>query len=262
MSFEVLVIEDDHAIAEFLKRKLTRRNYLATIAGHQREAYRLLDTKRFDFALLDIRLPGHADDMDPNTEVGFAILQHIRERFSADQLPVIMMTAFEETSQTAVRALKMGANDYIQKPFEDSPISLDEKIDGLAQHMERMRAEVAPSPAEKRYRIAISGSGIGVEGIPINGRLGELLLLIASRTFTLTADENGEATTMKARDIAVALDVKESTVRQYVVRLRNLLEKEFLRRYQKTIDPQAIIRNTRNWSGYGVNFETACIARG
>ena len=117
--------------------KLEREGHEVIIAPSQRDAYHVLDDHAFDFALLDLRLPTHVGDMDPNAEVGFAILKHIRERFSAEMFPVIVMTAYEETSQTAVRALRTGANDYITKPFEDSSISLDEKLRGLVSFVQQ-----------------------------------------------------------------------------------------------------------------------------
>src|SRR2546425_12945994 len=97
--------------------KLEREGHQVSVAPSQRDAYHLVGDESFDFALLDLRLPTHVGDMDPNAQVGFDILAHIRERFAADKFPVIVMTAYEETSQTAVRALRAGANDYITKPF-------------------------------------------------------------------------------------------------------------------------------------------------
>jgi len=98
--------------------------------------------------------------MDPNTEVGFAILDHIRDRFSPDELPVIIMTAYEETSQTAVRALKAFANDYIQKPFEDSSVSLDDKVAAIIRHLEagKPSSHVKTRQPDKRHRIAFSST--------------------------------------------------------------------------------------------------------
>src|SRR5688572_18406811 len=117
LAYRVLVIEDDAALADVLRMKLDREGHEVTVAPSQRDAYHLLGNESFDFALLDLRLPTHVGDMDPNSQVGFDILAHIRERFTADRLPVVVMTAYEGTSQTAVRALRGGANDYITKPF-------------------------------------------------------------------------------------------------------------------------------------------------
>src|SRR3990170_3828735 len=99
MGYRALIIEDDHALADALGMRLSRAGHKVTIAEHQREAYRLLDQETFDFVLLDLRLPTNKDDMEPNAEVGFDILDHIRDRFSQDALPVIVMTAYEGTSQ-------------------------------------------------------------------------------------------------------------------------------------------------------------------
>src|SRR5688572_8002036 len=113
MAYRAIVIEDDGAIADVLRMRLEREGHEVTVAPSQREAYHLLDDRAFDFALLDLKLPTHVGDMSPHVQVGFDTLAHIRERFAPDTLPVIVMTAYEETSQTAVRSLKAGANDYI-----------------------------------------------------------------------------------------------------------------------------------------------------
>src|SRR6185503_17772072 len=91
-SVRVLVVEDDPTLADVLRLKLEREGHTVTLTPTQQEAYHALDESVFQFALLDLRLPTHSGDMDPNLEVGFHVLAHIRDRFDATRLPVIVMT--------------------------------------------------------------------------------------------------------------------------------------------------------------------------
>ncbi len=265
MGHRALVVEDDHALADVLRMKLVRDGHTVTVAKHQREAYRLLDQHRFEFVLLDLRLPTHKNDMDPNAEVGFAILDHIRDRFSMDELPVIVMTAYEETSQTAVRALKAFANDYIQKPFADSPVSLDDKLAGIIHHLQQDQSPSSGrglAPSEKRHMIAFKSGYVEINGIRITCRHYDLLLVLGSKTLMRTptaTDNDGSASAMTGKAIATALKVEEPTVRQYVTRFRKRIADDHRRLKKGPIGAQDIIRNVRDWKGYALNFEKACI---
>lgn len=257
MGYRAFVIEDDHVLAELLRMKLERAGHQVTIALNQRDAYHLLDQQEFDFVLLDLRLPTHEGDMDPSSQVGFDILDHIRDRFAQDRLPVIVMTAHEETSQTAVRALTAGANNYITKPFEDSPVSLDEKLVAIARSIERARR--APN-VKKRHELVFTRKGVEINGIVVaRPSFARLLRLLASRTFSLATDPR-LAPRMTGFQISEALGVSEETVRQYVTRFKKWLVSEFERRDIGLINHQDIIRNVRDREGYELNSETCRIS--
>lgn len=265
MGYRAFIVEDDRALADALRMKLSREGHTVEIAKHQREAYQLLDRKAFDFTLLDLRLPTDRNDMDPNVEVGFAILDHIRERFSQDELPVIVMTAYEETSQTAVRALKAFANDYIQKPFEDSPVSLDDKLAGITRYLENIKGEDPGSrkpSSDKRHRIVFKSDCLEINGVRVVGRYRDLLLLLGSRSLMLSpVDSSKDGVAMTGKQIAEALKIEEPTVRQYVRRFRSWIATEYKQHKNGSIGDQDIIRNLRDWKGYELNFETVCITR-
>lgn len=264
MGYRALIIEDDHALADALGMRLSREGHKVTIAKHQREAYCLLDKENFDFVLLDLRLPADKNDMEPNSRVGFDTLDHIRDRFSQDALPVIVMTAYEETSQTAVRALKAFANDYITKPFEDSPESLDTKLSKITQLLESAKrpSDGGHQPAEKRHRIVFRKDCVEINGIKVNGRIHSLLMLLGSKTFMVTpAATNKGVTTMTGKEIARNLKVAEPTVRQYVTRFRKFIAEKHRKLNGGHIGKQEIIRNDRDWKGYAINFHAAYISR-
>lgn len=258
MTYRALIIEDDATIADVLRMKLEREGHEVTVAASQREAYHLLDNGTFDFAMLDLRLPTHMGDMSPHVEVGFDTLTHIRERFPADRLPVIVMTAFEETSQTAVRSLKAGANDYITKPFHDSPISLDDKLRGIVAFIGQARLVGAAPRSSKAHTIVFFKTGqVQVDGILLKGRHANLVWILGRRTLKPYLDGSaGCDPRMPGKVIADAMGVKDQTVRRQVARLRKWLADEYERRGLGSIDDDAIIRNTRDWKGYDLNRET------
>ncbi len=257
MAYRILVIEDDVALADVLRMRLERDGHEVTIAPSQRDAYHLVDDQPFDFALLDLRLPTHLGDMDPNSEVGFAILGHIRERFPAEAFPVMVMTAYEETSQTAVRALRAGANDYITKPFEDSAIPLDEKLREILsgiEHAKRTKAEGTTAAQGKTHRIVFKGGRVELNGIAMTGRFADLILLLGKRALMRSFDTAGDKDPrMPGKAIAKAMGVQENTVRQQVTRFRKWIAAEYKARNLGPIDDQSVIRNERDWKGYCLN---------
>lgn len=106
MKIRVLVVEDESLIRWSLRQKFEERSYRVTEAETGQAALEALDSGIFDLILLDYRLP----DM-----TGLDVLRHIRE-LDTDAV-VIMMTAYS-TIESAVEAIKLGAYDYVTKPFQ------------------------------------------------------------------------------------------------------------------------------------------------
>ena len=102
---KILIAEDEEPIANLIKMNLRRAGYSCVWAPDGEKAADLMDTEKFDLVLLDVMLPG----LD-----GWGVLRAIRQ---SAQTPVIMLTAKGETADK-VAGLKMGADDYITKPFE------------------------------------------------------------------------------------------------------------------------------------------------
>lgn len=106
---KVLIIEDDRAISNFIRRVLDANGYEALCVNTGREAISLLASHCPDVAILDLGLP----DMD-----GMEVLQDLR-RWSL--MPVIIVTARTDEREK-VRLLDAGADDYITKPFGTSEL--------------------------------------------------------------------------------------------------------------------------------------------
>ena len=104
MAKSVLIVEDDRNIADLLRLYLEKEGYVTAIAADGGAGVELFRRLQPDLVLLDVMLPV----MD-----GWGVLRTIRQD---SQTPVIMLTAKGETSDK-VAGLKMGADDYITKPF-------------------------------------------------------------------------------------------------------------------------------------------------
>lgn len=100
----ILVVEDDPAILELIRKNLEDAGYGCVCAGDGKTAADRMEEENFDMALLDIMLP----DMD-----GFTLMDYCNYH----KIPAVFLTARSDVSDK-VRGLKLGAEDYIVKPFE------------------------------------------------------------------------------------------------------------------------------------------------
>jgi diguanylate cyclase (GGDEF)-like protein/PAS domain S-box-containing protein len=143
----LLVVDDDEHNRDLLCRRLARKGYEATAAASGKEALALMQQHAFDLVLLDIMMP----ELD-----GIAVLKMIRETCTAAQLPVIMVSAKDE-SEDIVGALSLGANDYVTKPI-DFPIVFAR----IHAQLSRKKAEEALRESEERYALAMRGANDGL----------------------------------------------------------------------------------------------------
>ncbi|GAB4412837.1 MAG: sigma-54 dependent transcriptional regulator [Thermodesulfovibrionales bacterium] len=109
---DILIVEDDLRMRLLLNQLLENEGYATTVAENGRDAITLLKEHFFDVVLTDLKFPD-ADGMD--------ILTSSRE--VNPDTPVIVITAYA-TVDSAVRAMKNGAYDYVQKPFDPEELLL------------------------------------------------------------------------------------------------------------------------------------------
>jgi DNA-binding response OmpR family regulator len=102
----VLVVEDEEAIAQGLIFNLQRKGYEVAGAGDGESALEEIRRQRFDLVLLDVRLPGIN---------GFEVCQTLRRE--GDFTPILILTARGQPDDV-IFGLKMGADDYVVKPFD------------------------------------------------------------------------------------------------------------------------------------------------
>jgi nitrogen regulation protein NR(I) len=130
----ILIVDDDHHLRRSFEKLLTQDGHTVKTASSGEAALPLARSDEFDLVIMDVRLPG----MD-----GLRTFKAIRE--IEPLLPVIIMTAFG-TTETAIEATKMGAFDYILKPFNiPEMLSLIEKAVEAGRFM-RSRVELDPVP--------------------------------------------------------------------------------------------------------------------
>jgi PAS domain S-box-containing protein len=107
-AIRLLIVDDIADNRIVLNRRFKTRGFDITEADSGLAAVRLIDQQDFDLVLLDIMMPG----ID-----GIEVLKRIRSKYSADRLPVIMVTG-KTFSADIVEALELGANDYLTKPVD------------------------------------------------------------------------------------------------------------------------------------------------
>ncbi|MGN0353861.1 MAG: VanR-ABDEGLN family response regulator transcription factor [Muricoprocola sp.] len=113
MSEKILVVDDEREIAEVIGLYLTNENFEVIKCYNGKDALEAVEKEKPAMAILDVMLP----DID-----GFTILQKIRENYT---FPVIMLTAKTEYMDK-ITGLTLGADDYIEKPF--NPLELMARV--------------------------------------------------------------------------------------------------------------------------------------
>jgi len=104
--FEILIVDDESSIRWVIEKTLSGRGYGLNFAEDAEQGEKLLAQKKIDFALVDINLPG---------EDGFSFLQN--QRAAHPDLLMAVITG-QSTMDNAVTAMKLGAFDYLTKPFD------------------------------------------------------------------------------------------------------------------------------------------------
>ncbi len=110
MDVKILIADDDASLRRVLQFKLKQNGYNVSVAEDGQKAYELLKNKRFDILLCDMKMPGLN---------GIELLEKSKD--VQPDLQVILITAFATIGQ-AVEAIKLGAFDYLTKPFEDKQL--------------------------------------------------------------------------------------------------------------------------------------------
>ena len=164
MPSSILIVDDENGIRESLTALLREEGYAVDATSTGEECVALLEKRPFDLVLLDIWLP----KMD-----GLTTLERIQER---DSPPMVVMISGHANIETAVRATKLGAFDFIEKP-----LSLEKTILAAKNALEylRLEAENRRLRAELEHRHQILGNSVPMKALrqqialtaPTNGRV-------------------------------------------------------------------------------------------
>ena len=113
MKSRILVVDDEVSIREFLDIMLKKEGYEVSLAEDGQKAKELIAKKTFDMVISDLQMPN---------VTGLELLKFVKENYS--EIVFMLITAFG-TTETAVEAMKMGAYDYITKPFKLDEVRLN-----------------------------------------------------------------------------------------------------------------------------------------
>ena len=132
MNSSVLVVDDDANLRNLLSEILTRRGYLVAEAATGDEALAIARETPPDLVLLDVHLPGMS---------GYDVCRELRAGFS-DHFPILFMSGERTEPFDRVAGLRLGADDYIVKPFAP-----DELLARVDRFIERATADAEAEPA-------------------------------------------------------------------------------------------------------------------
>src|SRR5258705_10716129 len=143
----LLIVDDNEMNRDMLARRLLRKGYVVVLAENAKELLERVKKDAVDLVLLDIEMPEVS---------GLDALQKLRDHYSAAQSPIIMVTA-KAQSDDIVKALDLGANDYLTKPI-DFPVA----VARIGIQLSHKQTQEALKESEERYALAARGSNDGL----------------------------------------------------------------------------------------------------
>lgn len=147
----ILVVDDEAAIREYICENLEVRGYKTIQAGSGMEAMAHFQQQQVDLVLLDIMMP-HMD--------GFETCRRIRTQ---SDVPIIMLTALEE-EQDKVRALDLGADDFLSKPFGINELLARFRAIFRRAVREESAAEAKQILTYKQLSLDLQNRSVSIEG--------------------------------------------------------------------------------------------------
>jgi diguanylate cyclase (GGDEF)-like protein/PAS domain S-box-containing protein len=143
----LLIVDDNEMNRDMLARRLARKGYEIAATESAQQLLQRVKEDAVDLVLLDIEMPEIS---------GLDALRTLREAYSPIELPIIMVTA-KNQSEDIVKALDLGANDYLTKPI-DFPVA----VARIGTQLSHKRAQEALKESEERYALASRGSNDGL----------------------------------------------------------------------------------------------------
>jgi len=183
---KILLIEDDISFCKLLEKFLTKKAYDVTIAFSAAEARTAIKNESFDLILTDLRLP----DSD-----GIGLMSEFKTAYP--QIPVVLMTGYSDVN-TAVKAIKNGAADYISKPFNP-----DEVLLVITNALQTSDSEEIPVKEKKTVKKTASSENEFVRGISVASKklLDHIHLVSPTDMSVLIIGESGTGKEIIAKSI-------------------------------------------------------------
>lgn len=253
----LLMIEDDTALYELFAEEL--QPHTIDIAGDYLTALDKLIEGSYQLVLLDLRLPSYATDPEPDMEVGFSILRQLRENPAWTHLPVIVMTAYERTSELTKRALMNGATEYWNKNGSYTE-TLPDMVNRVLSRQRRVKRRGTRHLETHSHRLVFSTAEqtVQVDGL-VTFRHQSFRFLWELRTKFLAAQEQEEEVMYyQTGKLADTLDVDKDYLRKIVIRMRTRLATAYRQKHSAEPAADAIVQSHR-WDGYRLNPERVVI---
>ncbi len=171
---KILVVDDDQDLLELIAFSLAQSGFLALKAADGHDALRIFAAESPDLLILDINMPGLS---------GFEVCEAVRRK---SRVPVMMLTVRGE-EEDLVRALELGADDYLNKPF--SPRTLLARVKAL---LRRAGMEASSPVSAGRLRLDVEEHTLQIGTRPVvrltKLELRLLQLLLANTGHTVSSD--------------------------------------------------------------------------
>lgn len=164
----ILVIEDDTSISNLIVTTLVREGYMCEAALDGQKGLDLYETGKFDLVLLDLMLPGIS---------GYNLLETMRE----GETPVIIISAMNQV-QDRIRGLRMGADDYLSKPFQIG--ELVARVESVLRRVNKTSPEITID----NVTVNTDSRDVTKDGVPVeltNKEFDLLVLLIQNKNVAL-----------------------------------------------------------------------------
>lgn len=206
-SMRILVVEDEHKIANSIKKGLEQESYAADIAYTGNEGFDFASTEPYDLIILDRLLP----EMD-----GIEITRKLREQ--KVHTPILMLTAKGQIADK-VEGLDAGADDYLVKPF------------AFEELLARVRA-LTRRPKEN-VGTKLSVEDLSLDTVSFEVRRGEKIIKLSNKEFALLNFLMRHANKILTKDQIINnvwnydADILPNTVEVYIGYLRNKIDKTF-----------------------------------
>jgi DNA-binding NtrC family response regulator len=128
--FSILVVDDEVDFLETLVKRLQKRNIDSVGVTSAEEALKLMDQRRFDVVIQDIKMPGGMDGIEA-----------LREMKRKSPLTEVLLLTGHASVETSIEGMKLGAFDYLIKPvkFEELMIKVGEAFEKKSAHDEKIR---------------------------------------------------------------------------------------------------------------------------
>mgnify|MGYP001791790406 CR=1 FL=1 len=204
----VLIIEDEHKIANALKRALEQESYAVDVSYDGDDGYAMATTEPYDVAIIDRMLPGEYD--------GVAIVKAMRQ--AKIHTPVLILTALGRVADKT-EGLDSGADDYLMKPF------------ALEELLARVRA-LTRRPVETKGTILTAGD-LSLDTVNFSVKRADKDITLTSKEYALLEYLLRNQNRPLSKDTIIAhvwdydADILPNTVEVYVKYLRNKIDEPF-----------------------------------